>query len=119
MQESRSVPLPASRRGAGVDDASEEVQRVSDALEAVDGITDLEERVRARNQVLALQAQRVKDWHAERRDLVLAMRAEKPPDTIRAIAARLEMSPGVVQDIIRGHTGSWANRKRPDEPSDG
>jgi hypothetical protein len=98
-----------------VDDASEEVQRVSDALEAVDGITDLEERVRARNQVLALQAQRVKDWHAERRDLVLAMRAEKPPVTIRAIAARLEMSPGVVQDIIRGHTGSWQNRPKKDE----
>lgn len=103
-----------------MDDASEEVQRVSDALEAVDGITDLEERVRARNQVLALQAQRVKDWHAERRDLVLAMRAEKPPVTIRAIAARLEMSPGVVQDIIRGHTGSWQNRpKKGEDPSDG
>jgi hypothetical protein len=101
------------------DDASEEVQRVSDALEAVDGIADLEERVRARNQVLALQAQRVKDWHAERRDLVLAMRAEDPPVTIRAIAARLDMSPGVVQDIIRGHTGSWKNREKKQEPPDG
>lgn len=98
-----------------MDDASEEVQRVSDALKAVDGIADLEARVRARNQVLALQAQRVKDWHAERRDLVLSLRAEQPPVTIRAIAARLEMSVGVVQDIIRGHTGSWKNReKRPE-----
>ncbi|MFM9629396.1 hypothetical protein ACKI10_17435 [Streptomyces galilaeus] len=93
-----------------MDDASKEVQRVSDALEAVDGIADLEERVRARNQVLALQSQKVKGWHAERRDLVLALRAETPPVTIRAIAARLDMSPGVVQDIIRGHTGSWKNR---------
>jgi hypothetical protein len=118
MQESRSVPLPASRRGAGVDDASKEVLRVSDALKAVDEIANLEARVRARNQVLALQAQRVKDWHAERRDLVLALRAEDPPVTIRAIAARLEMSPGVVQDIIRGHTGSWKNRP-PKEASDG
>ena len=98
-----------------MDDASEEVQRVSDALEAVDGIADLEERVRARNQVLALQAAKVKDWHAERRDLVLAMRAETPPVTIRAIAARLEMSAGVVQDIIRGHTGSWQNRAKKTE----
>lgn len=98
-----------------MDDASEEVQRVSDALKAVDEIADLEQRVRARNQVLALQAQRVKDWHAERRDLVLSLRAEEPPVTIRAIAARLEMSVGVVQDIIRGHTGSWKNReKRPE-----
>lgn len=98
-----------------MDDEIEEVRRVSDALEAVEGIADLEERVRARNQVLALQAKRVKDWHAERRDLVLAMRAETPPVTIRAIAARLEMSPGVVQDIIKGHTGSWQNRPRKTE----
>lgn len=99
-------------------DEIEEVQRVSEALEDVDRIADLEERVRARNLVLALQAQKTKDWHTERRDLVLAMRAEVPPVTIRAIAIRLEMSPGVVQDIIRGHTGSWKNRekKQPEEP---
>lgn len=102
-----------------MDDASEEVQRVSDALEAVDEIADLEERVRARNQVLALQAQRVKDWHAERRELVLALRAEDPPVSIRMIAARLEMSPSVVQDIIRGHTGSWKDRRRAKEETDG
>lgn len=101
-----------------MDDASEEVRRVSEALRAVDEITDVEERVRARNQVLALQAQLVKDWHAERRDLVLSLRAEDPPVTIRAIAERLAMSPGVVQDIIRGHTGSWKNRP-PKEASDG
>lgn len=102
-----------------MDDASEEVQRVSDALEEVDRIPDLEERVRARNQVLALQAQKTKDWHDERRTLVLAMRAQKPPVTIRAIAARLEMSVGVVQDILRGHTGSWKNRekKQSEEPA--
>lgn len=93
-----------------MDDASEEVRRVSDALRAVDEIADLEERVRARNEVLALQAQRTKEWHAERRSLVLSLREQEPPVTIRAIAARLKMSPGVVQDIIRGHTGSWKNR---------
>ena len=103
-----------------MDDRSEEVQRVSDALEEVDRIADLEQRVRARNQVLALQAARVKNWHAERRELVLALRAQDPPVTIRAIAARLAMSPGVVQDIIRGHTGSWKNReKRPEGEQDG
>lgn len=102
-----------------MDDTSEEVQRVSDALEEVDRIPDLEERVRARNQVLALQAQKTKGWHDERRELVLSMRAEQPPVTIRAIAARLEMSPGVVQDIIRGHTGSWKNREKKPESSDG
>ncbi|MFE6284373.1 hypothetical protein [Streptomyces sp. NPDC057877] len=96
-------------------DEIEEVQRVAEALEDVDRIPDVEERVRARNRVLALQAQRVKDWHAERRDLVLALRAEDPPVSIRAIAARLEMSAGVVQDIIRGHTGSWKNRAKAEE----
>ena len=99
-------------------DEIEEVQRVSNALEDVDRIADVEERVRARNRVLAMQAVRVKDWHAERRDLVMALRAETPPVSIRAIAARLEMSPGVVQDIIRGHTGSWKNRP-PKEAADG
>jgi hypothetical protein len=101
-----------------VSDEIEEVQRVSNALEDVDRIADVEERVRARNRVLAMQAVRVKDWHAERRDLVMALRAETPPVSIRAIAARLEMSPGVVQDIIRGHTGSWKNRP-PKEAADG
>lgn len=95
-----------------MDDEIEEVQRVSDALEAVDGIADLEERVRARNKVMALQAKVVKDWHAERRDLVFALREQDPPVTIRGIAARLEMSVGVVQDILRGHTGSWKNREK-------
>jgi hypothetical protein len=109
------MPLPANGRGAGVDDEIEEVQRVSEALADVDRIADLEERVRARNRVMAIQATRVKDWHAERRDLVLALRAEDPPVSIRAIAARLEMSPGVVQDIIRGHTGSWKDRPKSTE----
>ena len=102
-----------------MDDASEEVQRVSDALEEVDNITDVEERVRARNQVLALQAKKTKTWHEERRELVLALREEKPPVTIRAIAVRLAMSPGVVQDIVKGHTGSWKNREKKSETSDG
>ncbi|MGW3410274.1 hypothetical protein [Streptomyces sp. NPDC000888] len=102
-----------------MDDEIEEVQRVSDALREVDHIADLEDRVRARNRVLALQAERVKDWHVERRDLVLALRAQDPPVTIRGIAERLEMSPGVVQDIIRGHTGSWKNRPKSEDASDG
>lgn len=97
-----------------MDNANEEVQRVSDALKAVDEISDLEERVRARNRVLTLQSGVIKEWHAERRDLVLALREETPPVSLRKIAERLEMSPGVVQDIVRGHTGSWKNRPKKD-----
>ncbi|WP_019548447.1 hypothetical protein [Streptomyces sulphureus] len=100
------------------DGTSKEVTRVSDALDEVDRISDREERVRARNRVLALQAQRVQTWHADRRELVLELRAEKPPVPIRKIAARLEMSVGVVQDILRGHSGSWATRKKRAEPEE-
>lgn len=98
---------------------SQEVRRVSEAIEALDGIEDLEERVRARNRVLAMQAKRTEKWHAERRDLVLALRAEEPPVPIRKIAQRLEMSPGVVQDIIRGHKGAWKDRKKENPDNDG
>lgn len=93
-----------------MDDQSEEVQRVSYALEEIDKIADLEERVRARNQVLALQAAKVKDWHRERRELVLALRSQTPAVPIRTIAERLSMSAGVVQDIVRGHSGAWKDR---------
>jgi hypothetical protein len=65
--------------------------------------------------VLAAQAEVMEDWHKERRDLVKAMRDQDPPVPIRKIAQRLEMSPGVVQDIIRGHTGSWKNREKKDK----
>lgn len=115
MQVGRSAPLPASKRGAGVDDEIEEVRRVTEALGAIDHIADLEQRVRARNRVLAAQAEVMEDWHKERRDLVKAMRDQDPPVPIRKIAQRLEMSPGVVQDIIRGHTGSWKNREKKDK----
>ncbi|MFE9391676.1 hypothetical protein [Streptomyces sp. NPDC006784] len=90
--------------------ADEEVERVSDALNEVDRIPDREARVRARNQVLALQAKKTKEWHKERRELVLEMRAETPPVPIRKIAERLGMSAGVVQDIVRGHSGAWKDR---------
>lgn len=95
-----------------MNDGTREVQQVSDALDEVDRIEDLEARVRARNRVLAMQAQRVQDWHKERRDVVLALRAQVPPVSIRAIAERLEMSAGVVQDILRGHTGAWKDRPK-------
>jgi hypothetical protein len=102
-----------------VDDRGEEVQRVSDALDEIDGITDLEARVRARNQVLALQASKVKDWHKERRDLVLSLRSQDPAIPIRKIAERLAMSAGVVQDIVRGHAGAWKDRPKRAEERDG
>lgn len=98
-----------------MDDEIEEVRRVTEALGAIDHIADLEQRVRARNRVLAAQAEVMEDWHKERRDLVKAMRDQDPPVPIRKIAQRLEMSPGVVQDIIRGHTGSWKNREKKDK----
>jgi len=88
----------------------EEVQRVLEALDAVDRIEDPEARVRARNKVLAEQSRRSREWQKERRELVLAMRAEKVP--FRKIAERLELSLATVQDIVRGYSGSGKNRPR-------
>ncbi|MEU2265005.1 hypothetical protein ABZ568_00825 [Streptomyces olindensis] len=98
----------------------QEVQRVSDALDDIDRIADPEQRVRARNRVLALQAKRTPDWHKERRQMVFSLRNSKtPPMSIRKIAARLEMSAGVVQDILRGHTGAWKDRPRAPKKTEG
>jgi hypothetical protein len=110
MQQLCACRYPYGGKRSGVEDEKEEVRRVTDAIKALDEIPDLEERVRARNRVLAAQAEVVKAWHTERRELVLSLRAEDPPVPIRKIAERLAMSAGVVQDIIKGHTGSWKNR---------
>lgn len=90
--------------------SDEEVQRVSEALDAVEQIADPEERVRAKSQVMAEQAKRSKTWQKERRELVLSLRGEGI--SYRKIAARLGTSLTTVQDIVRGYTGSGSHRPR-------
>ncbi|MEU1273020.1 helix-turn-helix domain-containing protein [Streptomyces sp. NPDC005799] len=99
--------------------SDEEVRRVTDALDEVDRIEDPEERVRARNKVLADQMKRNETWTQERRELVLAMREAKI--TYREIGDRLGLSISTVQGIIENYRGSGRTRKKatPKEAQDG
>jgi DNA-binding transcriptional regulator YiaG len=90
----------------------EEAQRVIDAMDAVEAMTDPRERARAIGEVMADQAERGKRWRELRRQVVLEMRAQEPPVSYRKIAAALGVSLATVQDIERGYTGSGKSRPR-------
>lgn len=91
---------------------TEEAQRVIDAMDAVEAMTDPEERAKAIGEVMADQAKRGKRWRELRRQVVLDMRAQDPPVSYRRIAAALGVGLATVQDIERGYTGSGKNRPR-------
>lgn len=98
---------------------TEEAQRVIDAMNAVEAMTNPEERAKAIGEVMADQAERGKRWREMRRAVVLEMRAQKPPVPYRKIAAALGVGLATVQDIERGYTGSGKNRPRKNEPEEG
>lgn len=89
---------------------NEEVQRVSEALDDVEQIADPEARVQAMSKVMADQVKRNRVWQKERREMVLALKAEGI--SIRRIASRVGTSASTVQDILRGHSGSWSDRPK-------
>jgi DNA-directed RNA polymerase specialized sigma24 family protein len=92
----------------------EEVRRVTNALDEVDGITDIEERVRAKSKVMAEQVRRNRDWAEERRGLIRHMHHEEGL-SYRQIAARLEIKLSTVQDAFRDYTGSGTHRPKKSE----
>ncbi|MFD9569967.1 helix-turn-helix domain-containing protein [Streptomyces sp. NPDC059982] len=92
--------------------SDEEVRRVSEALDAVERIEDPEARVRAMSKAMAEQVKRTAVWKEQRRALVLQLRAEEV--SLRKIAERVGTSLGTVQDILRGHSGSWSSRPKGD-----
>jgi DNA-binding transcriptional regulator YiaG len=94
---------------------TEEAQRVIDAMDAVEAMTDPEQRAKAIGEVMADQAKRGKRWREMRRQVVLDMRAQTPPVSYRRIAAALGVGLATVQDIERGYTGSGKNRPRKSE----
>lgn len=100
---------PARGERPGV---TEEAQRVIDAMNAVEAMTDSLERAKAIGEVMADQAERGKRWRELRRQVVLEMRAQDPPLSYRKIAAALGVGLATVQDIERGYTGSGKNRPR-------
>jgi DNA-directed RNA polymerase specialized sigma24 family protein len=94
----------------------EEVQRVTDALAALEAIPDPLLRAQAISQVLADHAERAPRLRELRREAVLQLRADKV--SLRKIATLLGVSLGTVQDIERGHSGNWGTKSRKKPESD-
>jgi DNA invertase Pin-like site-specific DNA recombinase len=88
----------------------EEVRQVTDALEAVERIPDLEERVRTKSQIMADQVKRNRAWAQERKELIERLHGEG--HSYRAIADRLGIKLSTVQDVFRGYTGSGTTRPK-------
>lgn len=87
----------------------EEAQRVFDALDSAEAMTDPVARARVVSRLLKDQVGRNKRFMEYRRQVVLELRAQKVP--YRKIAAELGVSLGTVQDIERG-TGRWSARPK-------
>lgn len=92
----------------------EEVQRVFDALDAVERIADPEARSRAQAQITAQTRERSARWNAERAELAQQMKADG--ESVRGIAKRLGVKPGTVQDLLRGYKGSGTTRPKAEKP---
>ncbi|GGU13105.1 sigma-70 family RNA polymerase sigma factor [Streptomyces violascens] len=109
---------------------TDEAEQVIKAMDALEEIADPTERARAISKVLADQTKRTPRLAALRREVVVDLRAQGM--SFRKIAAEISVSLGTVQDILRGHSGSWADRpkaakgnddpgasEQPDEPATG
>ncbi|WP_369043461.1 hypothetical protein [Streptomyces sp. Midd1] len=89
----------------------EEVQRVLDALDAVEAITDPEAKSRARSQITAELRKRSSEWMKERIELTHRIKQKEGDQaTVRGLARRLGVSPGTIQDILEGYRGSGQRR---------
>jgi hypothetical protein len=97
----------------------EEVRRVTDALDAVEHITDREERVRVKSRVMAAQAERNKDWSQERDNLIRELWDGGKGLSYQAIADRLEIKKSTVQAVFRGKGSGTTRPKVKKEPADG
>lgn len=95
----------------------EEVQRVTDALEAVEQIADREERVKTKSRVMAAQAERNKDWSQERDDLIRELWDGGSGLSYQQIADRLGVKKATVQAVFRGK-GSGTTRPRAEKKPD-
>ncbi|MFF3643403.1 helix-turn-helix domain-containing protein [Streptomyces sp. NPDC002564] len=93
--------------------SDEEVRRVADALDAVEQIADLEQRVKAKSRVMAAQAERNKLWSRER-DAVIRQLRDEEGLSYRQIAARLDITLSTVQAVFRGYKGSGTTRPKGD-----
>ncbi|WP_411092261.1 hypothetical protein [Streptomyces sp. 049-1] len=88
----------------------EEVQRVLEALDRVEEMDDPVAQARAVAQLLKDQPGRNKRLKQLRDETVRSLRGEGL--SLRKIAAEVQVSLGTVQDILRGHSGTWASRPK-------
>ncbi|MER6882599.1 hypothetical protein [Streptomyces althioticus] len=95
------------------EELEEEVRRVLDALDQVEGMEDPVARARAVAQLLKDQPKRNKRLRQLRDQTVRDLREDGMP--LRQIAEKVQVSLGTVQDILRGHTGTWSSRPRQGE----
>lgn len=95
------------------EETDEEAQRVLDALDDVESMTDEIARARAISQLLKDQKKRNPRLKEHRDETVRNLRAQG--DSLRSIANQVGLSLGTVQDILRGHTGTWADRRKKKE----
>ncbi|MFJ8006122.1 hypothetical protein [Streptomyces fagopyri] len=93
--------------------SSEEVRRVTEALDAVEAIQDPEERSREQSRLMALMRTRSSEWMKERSELAHRIKQEEGEKaTIRGLAKRLGVSPSTLQDILSGYRGSGQRRPK-------
>jgi DNA-directed RNA polymerase specialized sigma24 family protein len=88
----------------------EEAQRVFEALDDLERMSDPAAQARAISRFLREQPQRTQKFKEIRRAYVLQRRAENV--SYRKIAAELGVAAGTVQDIERGYSGSGKDRPR-------
>lgn len=89
---------------------SNEARAVAEAMAAVEAIEDPERRARAIGEVTTIHAEFSARGREMRRATVLKMREDGV--SYRKIATALGVSLGTVQDIERGHSGSWGTKPR-------
>jgi hypothetical protein len=92
------------------DEPEKEVRRVLDALDRVEAMEDPVAQARAVAQLLKDQPGRNKRLKQLRDDTVRQLRADGL--SLRKIAAEVQVSLGTVQDILRGHGGTWSSRPK-------
>ncbi|MFE7273021.1 helix-turn-helix domain-containing protein [Streptomyces sp. NPDC057623] len=95
--------------------SDEEVRRVSDALKAVEEISDRVERVRAKSRIMAEQVRRNPEWSKERGELIRDLWADGGGMSYREIADHLGIKLSTVQDVFRSYKGSGTARPKKDQ----
>jgi hypothetical protein len=92
-------------------DGGKEAQSVLDALDSLAGISDPHERAQAIGAVM-------QGWHArspvlrELRQHAVRELMERDGLSVRKVAVVLGLTPGQVQSILSGYTGSGSARKK-------